>query len=122
MENLRPFMEGDFSSAAESNDYNSFVQSRVNRVLNRCAEETQWSVEEKNFDDENFGWFANCVQNNVFLDNVLNQNQTARANMTSARYWEFNKKYDWSDTASQYKDFNERLPQLYKQNLYFENE
>ena len=78
MEHLRLYLENDGAEAQSNNDFTPFVQHKVNQVLNSCANETQWSLEEKDVEHANFGWFANCVRNNVFMSTALNQNRTAR--------------------------------------------
>jgi len=86
MENLRSFLENDFADAKQNNDFTGVVESSINSVLNRCAEDTEFPLAEKEWDHANFGWFANCVSNNVFIHPVLNQNRSARQHMTSAQY------------------------------------
>ena len=61
MENLRASLESDFASAKEQNDFTSVVFSKANSVMNRCAEDTEFPLADRDFDHANFGWFANCV-------------------------------------------------------------
>ena len=86
MENLKTFIESDGAEAQSNNDYTPFIQSQVNSIMSRCAENTQWSLEEKDTAHENFGWFANCVRNNVFKSPALNQNRSARFHLAGAEY------------------------------------
>ena len=87
MENMKEFLSQDFSEhEAANNDFTSHVQVHLNRTLNRCAEDTQFPLEERDFGHENFSWFANCVKNNVFVNQVLNQNGTVRRNIAGAHY------------------------------------
>ena len=87
MENIKEFLSQDFSEhEASNNDFTSHVQAHLTKTMNRCAEDTQFSVEEKDFDNENFVWFANCVRNNVFVNPVLNQSRTVRRNLAGVNY------------------------------------
>ena len=86
MDNLKNFLESDFSSARDNSDFTGLVEANVNNVLNRCAEDTEFPLAEKEWDHANFGWFANCVSNSVFVHPVLNQNRSARAHVTNSQY------------------------------------
>ena len=85
MENIKTFLSQDFSEhEAANNDFTSHVQAHLNKAVDRCAEDTQFSRED--MDGENFVWFANCVKNNVFVNPVLNQNKTIRQNLGGVHY------------------------------------
>ena len=72
MENLRNYLETDGAAAKENNDFTPYIESRVNAMMKTCANDTNWDLEEKDMSSDNFGWFANCVRNNVFNNKALN--------------------------------------------------
>jgi hypothetical protein len=54
--------------------------------MENCAQDTEFPLEEKDFDHGSFPWFANCVQNNVFLTPALNQNIAVRRLVGGVQY------------------------------------
>ena len=80
MENFKQFMEKDTSDlASEHKTYTFYAQAKLADVMESCAKDTDFPLEEKNVDHGSFPWFANCVKNNVFLNPTLNQNQCVRS-------------------------------------------
>ena len=83
---LKEFMERDSKElSAENNDYTFYTQAKLGEVLGRCAADTEFPLEEKDFDNSNLGWFANCVKNGIFMAPALNQNRTMR-NLAGVQY------------------------------------
>ena len=83
MDNLRSYIDTEGSAALENSEFTPFVQQRVNGMLERCAQDTEW---DRDTSSESFGWFANCVRNNVFNSPALNQNRTVRQHLAGVNY------------------------------------
>ena len=73
MSNVESFLSQDFSELEARNiDFTTHVQANLQKTINRCAADTEFPVEEKNFGHENFSWFSTCLRNNLFVNPVLN--------------------------------------------------
>jgi len=83
---LREFMEQDSKArSAENKDYTFYTDAKFNEVLERCAGDTEFSLLDKDFESSNYGWFANCVKNGIFMSPALNQNRSMR-NLAGVHY------------------------------------
>ena len=72
-DDLKNYLAQDVASLEESNkDFTPHVQKSLAGIFSQCAQDTEYPHGENNTDHENFGWFANCVRNNVFVNPVLN--------------------------------------------------
>ena len=87
MENVKSFMEKETSEvASEFPTYTFYAQAKLGEVMENCAADNEWSLEEKDFDSASFPYFANCVKNNVMFNAGLNSNVALKTLITGAQY------------------------------------
>ena len=86
-EQIKEFMQVDQDELAKSNkDFTFFTRSQLNKVMQACAADNSYDLDEKETESSNFGYFANCVKNNVFMNKTLNQNRTVRELVGGVHY------------------------------------
>lgn len=87
VEQVKSFLDADWSSLAQKyTDFTEYKQDVLRDEMDKCANDTDFSLAEKDVDSESFPYFALCLKNSVATNTVLNQSAALRREING---WHF---------------------------------
>lgn len=87
VEQVKSFLAADWKMLEKKyTDFSEYKQAVLQDEMTKCANDTEWSLDDKDTEHESFPYFAMCLRNGVAMNTVLNQSRALRAEVVGFHF------------------------------------